>query len=348
MTDVYSLLDEAARAADAGDLTGLDEALDAAERLGFDEPLLLVCFVAALRTRLGGAPAGNLYLSDDETAQIDLFGVLARHLPLLRASLLANDTLLPFLAGRRAATVLALGIGRGGQEVDLLSRAPGLAELTVVGVDVAADSLTAAGTALRAAAERAGAALEYVPVAAATEDLGPEVWRTVAAGPRPLLVTASFALHHMRDAAGGSDSRAALFRRLRELEPAAVALCEPDSDHHRVPLRARVANAWHHYGTLFAAIGATEATEVEKAAMKRFFAREIENVVGAADADRFERHEPVAVWLDRLAAAGFRPLPPAEPRPAPLPDFSATALPDRIELAFKGVPLAAVITAVPA
>ncbi|GAA1976201.1 hypothetical protein GCM10009738_62590 [Kitasatospora viridis] len=322
-------------------------ALDRADAVRADDMLLLTFFLAGLRARLAPPTArGNPYLRDDGTAQIDLFAVMLRHLPLLRAGRLATESLLPHLHGATRATVLALGIGHGGQERDLIARADWLEQVTVVGVDVAPDSLAAAGRTLHAAGRQARTAVDVQQVARATEDLDDAFWEALARLPRPLVVTASFALHHMRDTPGG-DARTALLRRLHAQRPAALALCEPDSDHHRAPLRTRLANAWQHYGTLFAAIDATGANPAEKGAMKRFFGREILDVVGAPEEDRHERHEPTAVWLARLTATGFRPQPQQPAPPLGQPGFTATRRATHTELAFKGVPLAAVITAVP-
>ncbi|MFF3159411.1 GRAS family protein [Streptomyces sp. NPDC057910] len=348
MTDAYRLLDEAATAAEAGDLAALAEILDRVPTASTNDPQLVEYFLAGFRARLGAVGQTNLYLRHDEDlGQIDLFAVLNRHLPLLRAARYANDSLLPFLRGHSEATVLALGIGQGGQEIDLLSRAPWLQAMTVVGVDVAAESVEAAGNALRAAGAEAATDVDYRPVVAATEELNEALWESLRRAPHPMVVTASFALHHMRDAPDGQDARAVLFRRLRRLEPAGLALCEPDADHHQLPLRARFANAWHHYGTLFAAVDATPATAAEKEAMRRFVGQEIHNVIGASDEDRYERHEPSATWVERLTAGGFRLQPPTGTEPLGVPGFTAVARPTHLELAFAGIPLVAVMTAVP-
>ncbi|MGW5640866.1 aminotransferase class I/II-fold pyridoxal phosphate-dependent enzyme, partial [Streptomyces sp. NPDC003832] len=347
VTSVYGSLDRAAAAAEAGASAAVADALAQAEATDTDDPALVRHFVAGLRARLGGTETGNLYLRTGDVAQIDLFAVLDRHLPLLRASRIANDALLPFLDGRTQATVLALGIGGGGQERDLLTRAPQLRSLTVFGVDVAPGSVRAARSALLAAGADTATSVDYRAVHSPAECLPDEVWESLREAPGPLLVTASFALHHMRDTREGEDSRTVLFRKLRELSPAAVALCEPDSDHHLLPLRSRLANAWHHYGTLFAAIDATHATAREKAAMKRFFGREIQNVIGAADDDRYERHEPASTWMNRFTSAGFRLLPPPPAPQDAVPGFSTVRHATHTELAFKDIPLAAVITAAP-
>jgi GRAS domain family protein len=346
VSDLRSLFAEAAVAAEADDREALTAVLKRARAVSPGDPLLRDYYLAGFAARLDGAKQGNLYLRAEKVPQIDLFGVLRRHLPVLRAARLANDNLLPVLRGHGSATVLALGIGPGHQECDLVARAPRLRSLTVIGVDVAGGSLTAARTALRTAGYQAGTTVEFHAVESAAEDLDESAWDLVRQAPRPLVVTASFALHYMRDT-DGLDARAVLFRRLRDLEPAAVALCESDSDHHHVPLRARFANSWHHYGTLFAAIDSTSATRSEKAAMKQFFGREIQNVIGACDEDRVERHEPVHAWADRLVDQGFRLLRPHPPEPEAREGFTAVARPAHIELAYRDTPLAAVLLAEP-
>src|SRR5690606_3961076 len=111
-----------------------------------------------------------------------------------------------------------------------------LRRLTVVAVDPAIDSLSVAEATLKETATRHGIDLTVHSVPAITENLGEATWQALAASPRPLLASASFALHHMLDPRPGSDARDIFFHRLRALHPAVVALCEPDSDHHRVSL----------------------------------------------------------------------------------------------------------------
>ncbi|MFF4426319.1 GRAS family protein [Streptomyces sp. NPDC001549] len=348
MSDVYSLLKKAAVAAESGELEALATYLDMAGEPSKDSPGLSDYFLSGLAARLGRDQHANLYLRAEGTPQIDLFYLMYQHLPFLRAGTLANDALLQYCVDQQEATVLALGIGQGRQELDLVTRA-GLKQVTVVGVDVAARSLEAAGRAMSGPEVPAGTRVDYRQILAASEDMDESVWAMIEHLPRPLLVTASFALHHMLNHAGEQDARAALLRRLRALEPAALALCEADSNHHLVPLRVRLANAWHHYGTVFSAIDVTSATSEEKNEMKRFFGREIENVVGATcETTRYERHEPTRTWLNRLTACGFAPVPQPQPPADQLAGFTTIAHPTHLELAYQQTSVAAVIVAEPA
>ncbi|MFJ6485941.1 MULTISPECIES: GRAS family protein [unclassified Streptomyces] len=345
--NIYSLLKTAAIAAESGEMERFTACLKQAGEFSKDGPGLGDYFLAGLAARLGQDRPANLYLRADGMPQIDLFYLMHQHLPFLRAGRFANDALLKYCADRQEATVLALGIGQGRQELDLVARA-GLERVTVIGADVAAESLDAADRALNGPEVPEGTRVDFRPILAASEDTDESVWALVEHAPRPLLVTASFALHHMLNHSGEQDARATLLRRLRALEPAALALCEPDSDHHLVPLPVRLANAWHHYGTVFAAIDATSATDGEKREMKRFFGREIEDVVGAVcETSRFERHEPTRTWINRLTACGFTPVPLPRPAGEQPEGFTTTAHPTHLELAYKQTSVAAVIVAEP-
>ncbi|MFD9701124.1 GRAS family protein [Lentzea sp. NPDC059081] len=333
MTTVFSLFDEAAEATAHDDRETVTALLRRIRETTATDPVLRDFFLAAFASRLD--PAAREHPRPADVPRFDL----------ACATTLANDRLLPFLDGRESATVLALGIGSGRQECDLLERAPELRSLTVVGVDTG-DRLAQAETAVRATAARMGIEVVFHAVPSAPERLGEDVWRLVAQAPRPLLVTASFALHRMRDD-GQGDPRSGLFHRLRDLAPAAFALCEPHSDHHHVPLRARFAHAWRYYGALFAAIDSTRAAEAGKIALKQFLGREIQDVVGTRDEDRIERHEPAEAWAHRFTAAGFRLLPPSRTAGATPGVLRTRTLPDRVELSFQDTPLVAVLVGIP-
>ncbi|MFD5829229.1 GRAS family protein [Lentzea sp. NPDC060358] len=342
MTTVFSLFDEAADAALQDDRAALGAVLERIRATTSADPRLRDFFLAAFASRLDATGQDRR----PRAGEADLLRVLTRNLPLLRAVRHANDRLLAFLDGRESATVLALGIGRGRQECDLLQRAPDLRSLTVIGVDTAAEHPGGAEAALRATGARVGAEVVFHPVRCAPERLDESFWHLVRDSPRPLLVTASFSLHHLRDDENG-DTRTALFQRVRDLGPAAFALCERHADHHRVPFRTRFGNAWRHYGTLFEAIDSTAAADTEKAAMKQYFGPEIENVVGARDEERFERHEPADAWARRFTGNGFRLMPGPRTVSGARGGFWTRALPDRVELGYEDTTLVAVFVGTP-
>jgi hypothetical protein len=286
------------------------------ERLDVDadpEDMQYLIFSAALGKRLGEVPAEDyhLYLRRFELPQISLFNLLALRLPTVSlAGTIANELLADFIRGHDTVTLLDVGIGNGRQQVALLhslALADALPrQLTLVGVEPSEDSLRAAQESLTAAARRLGVMLRFVGIPRGVEELKEEDWEQLEQLPGPRIVNAAFALHHIAERASSVDLRESFFQRLRRWSPAGVVLCEPNSDHHRVPIRQRFRNCWHHFGLTFKLIEELDTSRQEKNAMKLFFSREIEDIVGTQDeVRRYERHERVGAWLERLSRSGF-------------------------------------------
>ena len=270
-------------------------------------------FASALSKRLASDKAAeiNLYLRQFERSQISLFNLLAQRLPTVQlAGPLANEVLANYIGGHDEVTLLDVGIGSGRQEVGLLyllatqRRLP--RKLNVIAIEPDAGSLLEAGESLAEAARTLGMELEFHPVHKVVEELDEADWRFFGSFGAPMVVLSAFAVHHVRSAAG-ANARDALFRRLRALHPDAVVLCEPSSNHDSPSLRERFEASWHHFGLTFRIIDGLEIGEVEKGAMKMFFAREIEDILANAEESRCERHEPVNAWVRRLREAGFTP-----------------------------------------
>lgn len=277
------------------------------------EDLQYYIFASALSKRLESDKAAeiNLYLRQFEKTQISLFNLLAQHLPTVAlAGPLANEVLAGYMGGQDEVTLLDVGIGSGRQEVALLyllatqHRLP--RKLNVIAIEPDAGSLLEAGCALAEAAETLGVELDFHPLHKVVEELDEEDWRMFGSFGAPLVVLGAFAVHHVRSAPG-ERARDALFRRLRELEPEAVVLCEPSSNHDSSSLLERFEASWHHFGLTFRIIDGLNVADRDKAAMKMFFAREIEDILANAEESRCERHEPVDAWVRRLRRAGFTP-----------------------------------------
>ena len=305
---------DAGRHADACQSLGalLDEQVDRNNPADLDD----VIFTSAVSRRLTGAvPATvNLYLRQYERPQIALFNLLARHLPTVSlAGRVANELACQFAAGLDELTLLDVGIGTAQQEVALLHKLARRGTLprrvTVIAVEPSPESLATAQRALEQAGAQLGVALTVRPVLAVAEQLTAADWARIGDVASPLLVLSSFAAHHVRDqpTADGVSAcaRDALFARLRALDPLAVILCEPNADHHTPSFRRRFESCWNHFGLTFDLIGRLDVAPEEKAAMKMFFAREIEDILANAEESRCERHERVEVWADRLERAGF-------------------------------------------
>ncbi|MER6177456.1 GRAS family protein [Streptosporangium sp. NPDC001681] len=325
--------------------------LIAPEKVGDD--FLYLLYHDALARRLGTHQdeRDNLYLCRFERPQIELFDLVAEHLPVvILAGRIGGALLAGHLAGRDTATLMSVGIGSGGQEAAVLAalasrgQAPG--RLTVIGVDPAVGSLHQAERSIR----DTRVPLDFHQVPRFAEHMTDEDWELVRRAPRPLVVNAAFALHHLRDTASGADERNTFLAKLRDAEPDGVVLCEPDSDHHRVALPERFHNSWRHFHAVFRLIDALDVSVADRNAMKLFFRREVVDIVGMADdEERYERHEPTETWLARLREAGFRPMPaPAESVSEPIPPAFVRQDPDSVRIGFDGESLLSVIHAVPA
>ncbi|MCG8699938.1 MAG: GRAS family protein, partial [Bacteroidales bacterium] len=46
--------------------------------------------------------------------------------------------------------------------------------------------------------------------------------------------------------------------------------------------------------------------EKEKNGLKLFFGREIDDIIGRDNNERFEKHEPAYRWIEKLILAGFK------------------------------------------
>ncbi|MCE9671659.1 GRAS family protein [Myxococcus stipitatus] len=338
-------------------LSSLDALLDVEAE---PQDLEYQLFASAIARRLDGPRAGarNPYLQPlcvDGARQIDLFRLLMTHLPLAScADALANAVLGGLLAGREEATLLDVGMGQGRQEARLLRgmAARGLLprRLTVVGVDPSAESLAQAEATVNDVARELGATLRFERVVAPVEALSGATWAWLATLPRPLVVNAAFSLHHVAEAPGsGGEARDAVLRHLRAVEPAGLVLCEPDVDHFRAEPLARFANAWNHFTHVFHLLDTLPVPEDERAAIKRFYGREVDDVVGTVDESaRCERHERARTWQRRLRRAGFAPLEALERVAVPLhPALGARREPGLVGLSWRDEPLVAVLGARP-
>lgn len=279
-----------------------------------DDDVRYFIFANALAKRLesGRAAAINLYLQEYETPQIELFNLVARHLPTVGAAgAVANRLLAEQLANRSAVTLLDIGIGTARQEVALLhemARAGTLPErLTVIAVEPNAHCLAQAQRALRETADALQLDLRFRGICAVIEDLTQQQWDTLRADDSPLVVHAAFAMHHIRETS--TSGRDDVFARLHALNADAVVLCEPNADHHTESFFRRFESAWDHFSRTFRLIDELDVTPRERRAMKLFFTREIEDIIANDESTRCERHEPSSAWVERLARSGFYPAP---------------------------------------
>jgi CBS domain-containing protein len=353
-------LEALARAAELvaeGRVTEASAAIDgalAATNDDDDAALTTRIFASALARRIGHQlPATNLYLRNLDVSQISLFNLLATQLPPVRlAGGLANEMVAGFIASRDEVALFDVGIGTAQQEVALLrelarrDRLP--RRLHVIALEPSRSSLAEAERNLTAVGRELDIELVVTPLCGLAEELDAATWDDLRALVRGGVVNAAFALHHVQTTgAGPAAAREAVFRRLRSLEPAAVVLAEPNGDHLQPDFLTRARNCLWHFGTLFRLIDRLPADRQERAAMKLFFAREVDDIIANDESTRAERHEWTDTWLGRLEAAAFTPV--ADLPFAPLPSdagFDATPSDGHVALRVDGETLVSIIGAV--
>ncbi len=317
-----------------------------------DDDVRYYVFANALSKRISTEPSAsiNLYLRQFEQPQIELFNLVATHLPTVSAAgAVANRMLARHLGGRRSVTLLDIGIGTARQEVMLLhemARAGTLPErLTVVAVEPNAHCLATAERALRETAHTLGLELRFRGIGSVIEDLTPRQWAALRTDDEPLVVHAAFATHHIR--ADHGEGREEVFARLRGLDPDAIVLCEPNADHHDRSFVRRFESAWDHFSRTFHLIDQLDIAPRDRRALKLFFTREIEDILANDEAERCERHEPVSAWTARLARNGFAPTADlTHAADIPTSHITTSVHDGWVGLDFGGVTLVAIVGAV--
>lgn len=305
-----------ARAVEAGSPSARVELLqwlDSVQQSGDPRHVGLYVFGAALAQRLEGRTASeaNLYLRRYERTQIELFNLLGRALPFVGlATTVCNQAIAHACRGAQRAVLIDVGIGTGRQVLQLLPTlaAQGLRELTVIGIEPAEAALQMAQQQLEQAAQASGLTIRVMPLLGSVEALTEPQWAQIRATctEMPVLINASFALHHIDDDGRGRDQRQHVLQRLHALDPTLLVLAEPDVDHLETALYPRFRNCFAHFSAVFDTLDRLDMVQADRDALKvGFFGREIADILGQPEGRRSERHESAAQWLRRLADAGF-------------------------------------------
>ncbi len=271
----------------------------------------------------------NIYLQRFETAQIDLFDLLRKAIPVMpQAYGIANQHLVHALQRLETAALFDIGIGKGAQVVAvlrMLAAEPGaLRRLRVVALDPSAGNLAEAKAAIEAVAPELPFVVEIAQLRGLIERWDPATLQHAAGTVEGVAINAAYALHHTTHPPNDQQARTDLLRGLARLRPRVFTLVEPNANHDTETLTKRVHSCWQHFGAVFDLVDRSDATPLEKLAIKdKFFGREVRDILGTSDTFRCERHEPYESWLLRLTKAGFKPY-PTIPLDVSLPDYCWT------------------------
>ncbi|MEZ5475943.1 MAG: GRAS family protein [Thiolinea sp.] len=257
----------------------------------------------ALNTRLSALPkVENIYEKHYDVSQIRLFDILINKFPFVKYSQqMVNAAIINSMRGHGEITLVDIGIGLGTQMMNVLEQAkalPELKKLTLIGIEPFSAPLQQAEAKFAALASSLPFSFEFIPVAEYVEKTD---FAALCRNRQGVIVNASLALHHIQSSA----DRDRVMRSIKDSNPLSFLLIEPNSDHFEPNLQQRLRNCYQHFYSLFRVIDTLDIAENEKNALKLFFGREIEDILGKQEQDRFEKHEPASRFIARLHQAGF-------------------------------------------
>lgn len=268
------------------------------------EKLLATLLIKALNKRIHSESIGeNIYLGKYEVSQIQLFNILIDKFPFVKYSQqIANQAIIEAMQGHEEATLVDIGIGQGTQMahiVEMAKELPGLKKLHIVGIEPFGEALGKAEETLLGYNGQTPFRIEFTGIHDSVERVD---FRRLGYLSGIVIVNASLALHHIQS----DEQRTEAIAKIRQLNPDAFFLIEPNSDHFEPDLHVRFRNCYHHFHALFQVIDMLDIRNDEKNALKLFFGREIEDIIGKEEKDRYEKHEPAARWIERLTQNRFQ------------------------------------------
>ncbi|MFN0214709.1 MAG: GRAS family protein [Saprospiraceae bacterium] len=268
------------------------------------QKLLATLFIKALNKKINSEFIGeNIYLGKYEISQIQLFDILIDKFPFVKYSQqIANKAIVTAMNDSSEVTLIDIGIGQGTQVLNIieLSRAlPNLKKLHVVGIEPFEEALNQAGEKILAQNGKLPFEISFTGIYEFVENVDFSIMEKLQG---KIILNASLALHHIQS----EQHRIETIARLKTLNPSAFILIEPNVNHYEPDFFKRFQSSYNHFYNIFQVIDRIEnISNDDKNALKLFFGREIEDVIGKEEKDRFEKHEPATHWIQRLKAQKF-------------------------------------------
>lgn len=267
------------------------------------EKLLSVLFLKAFNNLIGTECLNeNIYLKKFEIPQIQLFNILIDKFPFVKSSQqVVNDAIVDLLSEKEEATIIDIGIGVGTQVcniIEKLKEGTKLQKVKIIGIEPAKEALNKAEKAICNFNANTPFEIEFIQANDFIENID---FKDYAGNSKDIVVNASLTLHHIQS----DKTRSEVINRIKEINPAAFLLIEPNSDHFEKNFYKRFVNCYNHFYNIFKVIDKIEIDLIDKNALKLFFGREIEDIIGKQNEDRFELHEPAKHWINRLQKSGF-------------------------------------------
>jgi hypothetical protein len=271
------------------------------------EKFLATLFIKAIKKYIGPSVIDeNLYLKKFEIPQIELFSILIEKFPFVKYSQeIINHSICQTVRHENEIIIMDIGIGLGVQMLNLLDKLNEieyLEKLTVIGIEPSKQALEKATQQFDEIKDRMNFEFTFVPVQGFIEMMPLEKLKDVVYDYKgSLIINASLALHHIQEL----DNRHLVIQNLYQLKPKAFYIAEPNVNHYEPELYFRFQNCYRHFSHVFQVIDTLNASSKEKNGLKLFFGREIEDIIGNNNRERFEKHEPAYRWIEKLQVAGF-------------------------------------------
>ncbi|MDJ1466367.1 GRAS family protein [Xanthocytophaga flava] len=250
----------------------------------------------------------HIYTKKFEIPQIQLFELLIKKFPMISMTQqLANTLICERLRGWKEAVLVDIGAGTGYQAREIVRRLGHeplrqLQKVTIVAIEPFAEALEAAKQNFEEIAKEVPFEVNYILKNEFSENMSLQDWSVLLSGLGDnIVVNASFALHHIKS----NRDRIKVFQNLRDISVRAIVLSEPNVDHYEPNYYQRFKNCLHLFSLIFEAIDELQLTDEEKNALKLFFSREVDDILGVHESDRVEKHYAVGQWLALLQEVGF-------------------------------------------
>lgn len=272
------------------------------------EKFLSTLMIKALRHLIG--PSGideHIYLKKYEITQIELFKTLIHEFPFVKYGHdIANILIANKLKGKKHGIILDVGIGQGIQIQNLIHKLTNhkdLRKLTIIGIEPFEDSLKTAEKIFEESAKEVHFEIEFIPWLAFVQDISDkEMKEKMRNYMGEVIVSSSLALHHIQSL----QQRNEVLKRLNTLNPIGIVLIEPNIDHYEPDFQRRFQNCYQHFYHIFQVIDNLSIDNNSKNGLKLFFGREIEDIIGKTNGERYEKHEPAFRWIEKLTHSGFK------------------------------------------
>lgn len=268
------------------------------------EKLLATIFLKALNKKINSENIGeNIYLGKYEISQIQLFNILIEQFPFVKYSQqIANHSIVEAMQGSTEVTLMDIGIGQGTQVmniIELSKKVVGLEKLHIIGIEPFGDALQLAEKNILELSKNAPFEITFTAIHDGVENVD---FATIGNLQGKIIVNASLALHHIQS----DQMRLDAIAKVKALNPNAFVLIEPNVNHFETDFYTRFQSSYKHFYHIFQVIDRIEnISNSDKNALKLFFGREIEDIIGKDEKDRFEKHEPATHWINRLKMNGF-------------------------------------------